>query len=96
MNPGYMLFMSCMMIAFFAMIIAYVRMLLFFNRQKQPDESSFDPMTGLNQWKRLLTSGGFGPEAEPTRRGVIRTYIFAIGLFLLAIILFLTLPGMPV
>lgn len=95
MTPGYMIFMAFMLISFVAMITAWLRMVLFFNRNKQKQQSSFNPIDGLRLWKRFLTSGGFGAEAEVQRLGIVRNYIFAIGMFAMAIILFLTLPGMP-
>lgn len=94
-TPGYMIFMAFMLVAFGAMIAAWLRMVLFFRRNKQPEQSSINPLDGLKLWKQFLTSGGFGEEAEPKRRSIVRTYMLAIGAFVFAIILFLTLPGMP-
>lgn len=95
MTPGYMIFMAFMLVAFIAMITAWLRMVLFLRRNKQPEQSSLNPVDGLMLWKQFLTRGGFGEEAEPKRRSIVRTYLVAIGAFLIAIILFLTLPGMP-
>lgn len=95
MTPGYMIFMAFMLVAFVAMVTAWVRMVLFFRRNKQPEQSSLNPVDGLRLWKQFLTPGGYGEEAEPKRRGIVRTYMVAIGAFLIAIVLFVTVPGMP-
>lgn len=95
MTPGYMIFMAFMLTAFITMIVAWLRMVLFFRRNKQPEQSSINPIDGLRLWKQFLTSGGFGEDAELKRRSIVRTYLVAIGAFLIAIVLFVTLPGMP-
>ena len=95
MTPGYIVFMTFMTVAFVAMVAGWLRMIFFFKRNKQPEQSSLNPIDGLVLWKRFLTPGGFGPEAENSRKSIVRTYLVAIVSFAAAVVSFFVLPGMP-
>ena len=95
MSVNYLIFMAAMTASLAAMMVAWVRTILFFRHYKEDGRSLFNPLHGLALWKRLVTRGGFGPEGERERRGTLRTYGLALALFALAIFLFYWLPAVP-
>lgn len=95
MTASYALFMALMLGAFVAMVWAWIATIRFFNANKQPEQSQLNPIHGITLWARFLSAGAFGPEAEPGRRRIVRTYLLAGGLFALAVLSFLVLPVVP-
>ena len=95
MTPAYIVFMVAMLAAWLLMVVAWFRTVLFFKRHKQPEQSTLNPFHGIALWRRLFRAGGFGDQAEPKRKQITRLYLLALASFALAIVFFLTLPGMP-
>lgn len=95
MTVNYLIFMAAMTGSLAAMMVAWVRTILFFRHYAEKGQSMLNPLHGLRLWKRLVTRGGFGPEGEAERRGITRTYGLALALFALAIFLFYWLPAVP-
>lgn len=95
MTVNYLIFMAAMTGALAAMIVAWVRTILFFRHYGEEGRSMLNPLHGLRLWKRLVTPEGFGAQAEPARAAITRTYGLALALFALAIFLFYWLPAVP-
>ncbi len=95
MTRNYLIFMGAMTGALAVWVIAWARTILLFRRHARPGESMLNPQQGIMLWKRLFTADAFGANAEPARRGVTRTYLLALALFALAIVLFYWLPAVP-
>ena len=93
MTVNYLIFMAAMTASLAAMMVAWVRTILFFRHYKEDGHSLFNPLHGLALWKRLATRDAFGAEGEGERRGIMRTYGLALAFFALAIFLFYWLPA---
>lgn len=95
MTWGYGVFMGFMIGAWVAMVTAWLRTVFFFRRNRQPEQDQLNPLHGPRLWGRFFTSGAFGAAEEPARAAITRTWMLAGALFVLAIVAFLVLPGIP-
>jgi hypothetical protein len=95
MTPAYLVFLTFMTLALVLMIAGYIRVLFFAKRWRLLAEAGLNPVKGVILWKRIFTRNGFGEKAEPGRRSVARLYYSAVLAFIVAILLFFVLPGMP-
>jgi len=74
MTAGYLAFMTAMTAAWILMVVAWIRMIRFFNLYKQPEQNTLNPLDGLALWKQFFfDAGAFGEEAEPKRIQITRT-----------------------
>ncbi len=95
MSGPYLIFITFMALALLLLVAAWARTLVFFRHQSPEGALGFDLVEGGKLWLRLLRRNGFGPEAEPLRRRVIRLYGLAIAVFAFAVVLFYVLPAVP-
>ncbi|WP_346894057.1 hypothetical protein [uncultured Roseibium sp.] len=95
MSGPYLIFITFMALALLLLVAAWARTLVFFRHQSPEGALGFDLVEGLKLWRRLLSRNGFGPEAEPLRRRVLRLYALAVAAFAFAVVLFFVLPAVP-
>ncbi len=95
MSGPYLIFITFMALALLLMVAAWARTMVFFRHQSPEGALGFDLVEGLRLWSRLLRRNGFGPEAEPLRRRVLRLYMLAVAAFAFAVVLFTVLPTVP-
>lgn len=96
MNVSYFVFMGLMFGAWITMVSAWIATIRFvIDISKQSKDSKNNPARGMAIWVKFFTNEGFGPDAEPKRRQIIRTFKLAIFLFALAIFAFVVLPVVP-
>lgn len=95
MTGPYLLVITFMALALLLLVAAWVRTLVFFRHQSPEGALGFDPVQGARLWFKLLRRNGFGVDAEPLRRRVIRLYAIAIIVFAIAVLLFYVLPAVP-
>jgi len=91
----YLIFITFMALALLLMVAAWARTRVFFRHQSPEGALGFDLVEGAKLWMRLLRRNGFGPDAEPLRRRVLRLYGLAIAVFAVAVGLFFVLPAVP-
>ncbi len=89
------IFMLCISIAFVLMIVAWVRMLGFVKRNRQPEQDTLNPLNGPRLWIRFFTKNGWGTECESERASIAGLYIRAFLFYLLACAVFVFLPFVP-
>ncbi|MBD1547174.1 hypothetical protein [Roseibium aggregatum] len=95
MSGPYLIFITFMALALLLLVAAWARTLVFFRHQSPEGALGFDLVEGAKLWLKLLRRNGFGPDAEPLRRRVIRLYVLAIAVFAFAVVLFTVLPAVP-
>lgn len=95
MSGPYLIFITFMALALLLLVAAWTRTLVFFRHQSPEGAPGFDLVEAGKLWLRLLRRNGFGPEAEPLRRRVLRLYGLAVAAFAFAVVLFYVLPAVP-
>lgn len=95
MNIRYLLFMLCISIAFALMVFAWIRMMGFFRRNRQPEQDTLNPLNGPRLWLRFFRKDGYRPELEDERARIAGWYVRALLFYLLACAVYLFLPFVP-
>ena len=95
MSIRFVLFMLCISIAFVLMLVAWIRMLGFFKRNRQPEQDTLNPLNGPRLWIRFLQKDGYGQELEGERAGIAGLYIRSLLFYLLACAIYVFLPFVP-
>lgn len=92
---NYALYMLLITTAFVLALTAWIRMIGFFRRNRQPEQDTLNPFNGPKLWFRFFTPGAFGPEVELQRRSIARQWTVMLVAFLLACVVFVVFPFGP-